>query len=755
MRTRKRALERTSRQALRLVGAIVALDVVVVAPALLAGKAVWSLTEAPTWNDIAGTLIGEPVFGRAGLWKLIASAGWAVWALVATATAVEAAALLRGRPAPRFPGLARLQAVAAWMLGAAVLSTPSAAGQRDSPKRRPTDEESCDGWPSRRPARRASRPDAAQRRRRHTLLGQQHIVVRFGRLVPALTRRRAVSQPRHAEPRQDGTDVPPVHHPLPEPTPDLTERVEQALRRFGSVMKQHPSMPMPVVAAVHGGHVEVLLDRGVVEAPPPWNAQASGRIWRSPLGAAGGGLDPGPALRPWFVSLGALGEGGILLNLEAVGAVGVVGQPASAFALTRSVLLELARRRVAGAPVTYLVGDIDEVVPSTFEIVRHPDIAEALAAIGEAPASIADSLAKPEILGLSEPRYWEPSRSQPVIVVVAGVAATEDPDIERLVQRCRQGCGIVALFVIGRPAGALEIQVGSEETMIPAFGLRCRTRIEREPPGPARASEGGDPSAVATSGHDSAALGKLPTADEERRDGNESRCFLHLLGSITVEGVDVRPQQLAILAYLALHGETTADALRDAVWGGKPPTRARFLNTMHELRRVVGANVLPSARDGRYRLCHVWSDLAEVERLVASAATEPDTASADLRAVLELVSGPPVSYESRHRRHFRWVDLGNHASHWERIVCDAAHRLASIALQADDLDLARWAAERGLLACPGSETLTADLVRAHLAAGDRKTAERVVGEYSRSLEDAGDEAPPYGLHELLGSAPEA
>ena len=52
-------------------------------------------------------------------------------------------------------------------------------------------------------------------------------------------------------------------------------------------------------------------------------------------------------------------------------------------------------------------------------------------------------------------------------------------------------------------------------------------------------------------------------------------------------------------------------------------------------------------------------------------------------------------------------------------------------LHEGDDDLARWAAERGLLGCPGNETLTADLVRAYLAGGDHNTAERVVDVPSR------------------------
>jgi hypothetical protein len=72
-------------------------------------------------------------------------------------------------------------------------------------------------------------------------------------------------------------------------------------------------------------------------------------------------------------------------------------------------------------------------------------------------------------------------------------------------------------------------------------------------------------------------------------------------------------------------------------------------------------------------------------------------------------------------------------------------------LHEDDADLARWAAERGLLACPGNETLMADLVRAYLAGGDHNTAERVVDEYARALEDAGESEPPDALYDLIES----
>ncbi|MDP9441672.1 MAG: hypothetical protein M3P34_05770, partial [Actinomycetota bacterium] len=370
----------------------------------------------------------------------------------------------------------------------------------------------------------------------------------------------------------------------------------------------------------------------------------------------------------------------------------------------------------------------------------------------ETAAAISGALAGADFDSAAELRCRAPEEAWVQAVVVAPVEDTDDEHQRVLVERCAERAGVVSVFVGGCPPGALELTVTSETVSIPALDLHCRAQQLDDPTAQAIAEllDGADEAAAEPAADEPLSLFSDAELDQDYSDTGD-RLHLHLLGPLAAEGVELRPQQLAILAYLALHGEVTADALLDAIWGGKAPTRERFLNTIHELRRAVGAEVLPASIDGRYRLRKVWCDSTVVERLVVAAASEPENAAAHLRAVLELVSGPPLTYETRHRRHFRWVDLGNHTSRWERVVGDAAHELASIALREDDVDLARWAAERGLLACPGNETLTGDLVSAYLAAGDRKTAERVVDEYARALEDAGDADPPDALYELLES----
>jgi nucleoid-associated protein YgaU/DNA-binding SARP family transcriptional activator len=571
-------------------------------------------------------------------------------------------------------------------------------------------------------------------------------------LAAAVGKRRLRQRARRA-PGQELPPLPtsaePIVSAIAEADLDLAVEIDRALRRLGRDLSTRASVPTPVVVTLNGADLELLLDRSDIQPPDGWAATGQGRIWQTELPPGGDESQSDPAWLPALATIGAIDTEGLLLNLEAVAAVALTGDDVAARALARSVALELAITPLADMPAVHVVGDTIGEVPGLPGISGHRDLASALVAAEADTAPLAEALARIGAASACELRCRAPEEAwQPAVVVVAATEADGDT-LQLLVERCRGRRGVVAV-ILGECAGALEVVVTPDEVTVPSLGLRCvpqQLDIMTADAISELLEAADQPSAPP------AALETLTLFEPSESGGvaerTEPKLRLRLLGPMSVEGAELRPQQLAIVAYLALHPEQTADALREAVWGGKNPTRERFLNTIHELRRAVGHDVLPASTDGRYRLHHVWCDLAELERLVASAAAQPDDATADLRAALELVAGPPFAFESRHRRHFRWVDLGNHSSRWERIVGDAAHDLASIALGDDDVDLARWAAERGLVAVPGDETLTADLVSAHVAGGDRATAERVVDEYARAMEDLGYDEPPTALYKLL------
>lgn len=562
----------------------------------------------------------------------------------------------------------------------------------------------------------------------------------------------AMGRRRQRARRRPGTEVPPlpeasasVMHAVAELDVDLTTRIELSLRHLGTLLRDRSSIPMPVIVSTHDGYLDLLLDRRDPDAPAPWQAVADGCIWRSALSELVLSGTEGPAWMPTLASVGCLEDDGVLLNLEAVGAVAVHGEANAATDIARSMAVEIAVTPLADLATVHVAADAVGQI-SLPSVQRHDSLGAALEAALEHAAPIARGLAGTGCTTAAELRCKAPEEAWSPAVVVAAVDACTPDDLARLVAVAGEHAGVTAVLV-GRAEGAFGIQAEGGVVHLEALGLRCAAQQLDE----------------ATVDHVVDLLDAVeedciePVSDESLTlfdptplcadgRGTDARLHLRLLGPIEVDGADVKPQQLAILAFLSLHREVTGDALRDAVWGGSRPRRDRFLNTITELRRAVGADVLPTQTDGRYRLCDVWSDLAEVERLLAD--REGDRAS-NLRAALELVQGPPLSFDSRHRRHFTWVDNGNHASRWERLVGDAAHEFAGMALSEDDADLARWAAERGLLASPGNETLTRDLLAAFVEGGDRVTAERLSLEYSRAMEDLGYADVPDLLAELM------
>jgi len=594
-------------------------------------------------------------------------------------------------------------------------------------------------------------------------LGVAGGVLGLGLMVAAGARRR-----RSRMRRQPGSELPAFSPEAAALVGDLAEEeldwaaaTSAALRQLTSAVATLDQIPVPILATVNGDQLELLLDRDEPSTPPGWIADASGRIWRVDLNSMSPESEVGPNGLPALASIGRVDDGGLLLNLEALGAVGLVGDAAATIGLASSLAVELAVSPLAEVQEVHLVGDAFAAsVPSEMlGISRHASVAEAIEASKDCGATIGAALTE---MGLDSPfalRSRAPEEAWPVAVVIAdaGSEDIDDDSLDRLVATCRERPGLVAIIVGACPAGATAVTVGDGQAHIEDLDLRCQLQMLE--PSAVAAVESLLAGASAPAGAVELATEPAPLtlfqtdqpaveaiAPEAEHDIAPLR--LQLLGPLSFEG-DVGPQQLALLTYLVLHPGATADAIRDAMWGGQAPTRERFLNTIHGLRRVVGSERMPASTDSRYRLQGIACDALAAQHHIEAAAATPERAVAELRAALELVNGPPLTYDSRSRRHFRWVDLGNHANRWERILGDAAHDLASLALAADDAPLAVWAAEQGLLASPGNETITSDLVSAHVAAGDRRAAETVVDSYEQTLEELGLDEGAEALHDIL------
>ena len=535
---------------------------------------------------------------------------------------------------------------------------------------------------------------------------------------------------------------------------ELIHGVDNLLRSLADHLADAGRVPRPVLVTVDRGHVELLLDRPDPTPPPGWTTGIDARIWRHPLNATPSDPPDRPAPLPALVTLGALDSGGVLLDLEAVGVTAVTGDADGLSALAASFAVELSASPFADVRDVVLVGV--DAAPAVTLGATTSGLVDAVRRAQSAADIVAAGLAESGAASSFELRCRAPHEAWPAcIVIVHGDAAAREPDaFDRLAALAASGGrGVAVVVVAAHPAGSLRVHVESEELTIERFGLRCRAQLLT--PDAAAAVD----DAVITAAADPIPMPPgLPTlfddapeaqpVDEDASgEDTAERIVVRLLGPVSVDGPvgTLKPQQLAMLAYLAVYPNATGDALRDAVWRGKPPSQERFLNAIHELRRALGAEHLPPSADGRYRLVGVTSDLAYLREHLTEGPDDPIR----LRRALDLVSGVPFSYDTRHRRHFTWVDHHNHTSNTERVVGDAAHHLAAIALDDGDAQLAAWAAQQGLLASPANETLTGDLMTAHLAAGDTRTAEHVLAEYERTLDELGLDDSSDLLHDLL------
>ncbi len=88
-------------------------------------------------------------------------------------------------------------------------------------------------------------------------------------------------------------------------------------------------------------------------------------------------------------------------------------------------------------------------------------------------------------------------------------------------------------------------------------------------------------------------------------------------------------------------------------------------------------------------------------RRSSAAVTDRAWALVGLREALELVRGRPFDVPGG----YEWAYEELHVAHAERVVTEAAHRLATVALEAGEWQLALWATTQGLMARAGERVV--------------------------------------------------
>ena len=179
----------------------------------------------------------------------------------------------------------------------------------------------------------------------------------------------------------------------------------------------------------------------------------------------------------------------------------------------------------------------------------------------------------------------------------------------------------------------------------------------------------------------------------------------------------LRRRGVEMVAYLAVHrGEpVSGDRLRTRVLvhADVDASLRTLANTASTVRRSLGVDehgprLHPVATDGLYRTHGISSDVERFHALVRDARRCPAASAAPLLlAALQLVRGEPLAGV---RHGFEWFTVEGHLSRLQRDGEWAALALHDLALEADDVERAYWAIERGRCLDPFSDALTDALV---------------------------------------------
>ncbi|MGI3786539.1 MAG: hypothetical protein ACRYG2_37825, partial [Janthinobacterium lividum] len=213
----------------------------------------------------------------------------------------------------------------------------------------------------------------------------------------------------------------------------------------------------------------------------------------------------------------------------------------------------------------------------------------------------------------------------------------------------------------------------------------------------------------------------------EAADGTARHPLLQLIGPVELLGATGPPparapkQCLEYCAWLLEHPGQTAQAMA----GGLLVAEGTRRSNMSRLRTWLGSAAegepyLPDAYSGRIRLDPaVSSDWHQLRLLVGDGVDRAPSSVLELG--LRLVRGAPLADAAPVQWH--WAE----ELRTDIVSCvrDIGVELARRAVEDRDLDLARWAAARALVAAPGDELLLAARIRTEHLAGNAAETERL------------------------------
>ena len=236
----------------------------------------------------------------------------------------------------------------------------------------------------------------------------------------------------------------------------------------------------------------------------------------------------------------------------------------------------------------------------------------------------------------------------------------------------------------------------------------------------------------------------LPSIERGTDMSTVNHPTLKLLGPIELEdtqGVAPNRAERACMEYCAWileHPGTTASAMSQGLMVAEGTRRSN----MSRLRGWLGQDkdgnsYLPEAYSGRIWLhAAVTSDWHRMRQLISGGVEEVDTPN--LLEALELVRGAPLADASPGQWH--WAE--EIRTDMVSVIRDIGVVAANRCLKQGDIDRARWAANRALVAAPEDELLLGAKVLIEHTAGNKMEAERLISWITRNARNVGIDLLP-------------
>lgn len=468
------------------------------------------------------------------------------------------------------------------------------------------------------------------------------------------------------------------------------------------------SLPSLRAARLGDSEIEVYVVEEDLQLPPPW-VSAGGGTWI--LGRRQVPTHHQPLRSPWpaLVTIGEDEAGArIFVNLEEIGALELQGRAQESQAVLTALAVDLATSDHARHQVT-VVGALADLVEAVDDprVTHSADVAEVLARLEQGLGSghdpqillIASTLGRDETQRLGALLAASRRGALSVVSTSRGLA-----DWSMVVETHREGLSAV-LAPVGMSLRPAAVSGPGYDELLELLRSAARPTV----PGPAwTAGSDHDPLTVATVPRRRVPPGGGADRPAPSPPPVDGAAHVRVLGRVQVAGSGPapadEPRAVELVTLLSLHPGSDAHGLAAAL--DLPPLAVQA--AMQDINHWLGSGGSSVVReaDGHYRLGGPLLDWDHLRTLVAPAVATVDSAS--VRAALTLVTGQPLDGVPQDR--YGWA-----ASDRLEIcaaVADIAHELAQRALREGDPDAASWAARKGLLAEPLSETLWRDAVHA-------------------------------------------